>query len=68
MFGSKLKFLSIIGSQIWPNRTSKGAKKTVVGFAPIETLKRGFIVDDFGRKSINEEYGSGKSFIPKFKW
>ena len=33
LFGSKLKFLSIIGSQFWPNRTSKGAKKAVVGFA-----------------------------------
>jgi hypothetical protein len=40
-------------------------EEVVIKFVTIEMFKGGIIIDNFGRKAVDKEHGSRKSFIPK---
>lgn len=64
----KLELAGIVGAQVRLARTPKRTKKGIVGSVTKQALMWGFIMDDFGWESVNEENSDGKSCIPKFQW
>jgi hypothetical protein len=52
-FGTKGKFVSIVGPKIGPTCTSKNSKHGIIRFVMEQDLKRGGIMKKFGRGAIN---------------
>ena len=54
--GSKSKFAFVVGSKIGPAST-KNTKRFIVGFGIEKFFSRAHVVENFGRKQINEICG-----------
>jgi hypothetical protein len=65
--GTEGKFLCVVGAKVRPAGAPKGPKMGVVGFGMEEALKRGILIDNTARKSINQINSSDKGFVPKFE-
>ena len=66
LFGTELKFVLVIGSEVGPTSIPKNPKCGVIGFFMEQSLKRGLKLDNFARKAIDQKGSSNKRLIPKF--
>jgi hypothetical protein len=65
--GSKRKFPFVVWTQVWPERSTKVAKRLKIGFSAQETFNRSIKVNDLGWNQVDKESGCEKGFIPKLK-
>lgn len=68
LFGSKLKFARVVGSEMEPTCTPKGAERGVVRVLLKQLCERWDSIIDRSRQSIDEISGSEKCLIPEFQW
>ena len=64
---TKLKFMTIVWTQVGIASTPKYFEKVVVGCLIIEALQWSDIANNFARKAVYKIGGSDKGFVPIFE-